>query len=176
MRSCLVAIVAIFVSACASTKPAQDTYQRLAPTYRQSILITDLERSLTLYRDILGLTVSKINPSGDDSYSSVFFNIPPGAMSRFAYLDGEDGRKNVLGLGEVPSLTFAAPAGPRTAAFVQTVDDIERVMRQVEALGLTLLPATEFTSRETGDRGIETGVVDFDGHLIMFYGTIRPPD
>lgn len=173
MRNFLIVIIALIAYGCANTTTQSSPYQRLAPTYRQSILVSDIERSLALYRDVLGLTVSKINPVDADSYSSVFFNIPQGAMTRFAYLDGEDGRKNVLGLGEVTGVTLTAPAGPRSVAFVQTVADIESVIRQVEALGLTVLPPTEFISQETGDRAIETGVVDFDGHLIMFYGTIR---
>ena len=146
---------------------------RLAPLYRHSILVSELERSLTLYRDVLGLEVSRINETSADSYSYVFFDIEPGSMKRFAYLDGDDGRKNVLGIGEVPGLDTKLPKRPRSVAWVQTVADVEGVMEQVEALGLELVPPLEFLSREAGKPGIETGVVDWDGHLVMFYGLKR---
>ncbi|MEM7703902.1 MAG: VOC family protein [Pseudomonadota bacterium] len=148
--------------------------ERLAPVYRHTILVTDLERSLTLYRDVLGMEVSKINQSGEDSYSAVFFNMPRGSQKRFAYLSGEDGRENILGLAEVPGLELPRNNGIRTAAWVQTVADVEGVMEQVQAMGLELVEPIEFVSRESGTPGLEAGVIDFDGHLIMFYGLKRP--
>ncbi len=147
--------------------------ERLAPIHRHTILVADLERSLTLYRDILGLELGRISETADDSYSYVFFNLEPGAMKRFAYLSGEAGAKNVLGLGEVPGLASRDADGPRTVAFVMTVADVEGVMEQVQALGLETVPPLEFTSREAGKPAIETGVIDFDGHLVMFYGLTR---
>ena len=154
--------------------PAQDgESMRLAPLYRHSILVSDLDRTLTLYRDVLGLTVSRVNETEPDSYSYTFFNIPPGAMTRFAYLDGEDGTPNVLGIGEVPGIDLKLPDSPRAVAWVQTVADPEGVMARAEALGLEIIPPVEFMSREAGKPGIEAGVIDFDGHLILFYGLTR---
>lgn len=114
--------------------------ERLAPVYRQTLVVTDLERSLALYRDALGLEVDQIKDSSPDSYGNLFFNVPAGSQKRFAYLNGENGNKRILGLSEMPDLE------------------------------LELIPPVEFLSRESGVPGIETGVVDFDGHLVMFYG------
>ncbi len=144
----------------------------LAPVYRQSLLVSDLERSLTLYRDILGLALGRVSQTGPESYSYVFFDLEPGAMRRFAYLDGE-GRREILGLGEVPALARTDYTPPRRVAWVQTVTDVESVIEQVQALGLELIPPREFMSREAGRPGLEAGVIDFDGHLILFYGLKR---
>ena len=160
----------LLAAAATAAEPPGPSPERLAPLYRHSILVSDLERSLTLYRDILGLTVGRVTETRPDSYSYVFFNIEPGAMRRFAYLNGEGGRDNVLGIGEVPGISLGLPDSPRAVAWVQTVADVERVMAQVQALGLELIPPQEFVSREAGRVGIETGVIDFDGHLVMFYG------
>jgi catechol 2,3-dioxygenase-like lactoylglutathione lyase family enzyme len=149
------------------------TGQQLAPTYRHSILVADLERSLTLYRDVLGLELGRVSDTAPDSYSYVFFNIPRGAMKRFAYFNGAGGQKNVLGIGEVPGIELKLPDRPRPVAWVQTVNDVEGVMDKLTGLGLELIPPKEFISRETGQPGIETGVVDFDGHLVMIYGMKR---
>lgn len=148
--------------------------ERLAPIHRHSMLVSDLERSLTLYRDVLGLTVSRVTETPADSYSYRFFNIEPGAMKRFAYLDGEAGHRNVLGLGEVPGIELKLPDSPRSVAYVQTVADVEGVKAQVEALGLETIPPVEFMSREAGKPGMEFGIIDFDGHLILVYGLLRP--
>lgn len=172
-KSGFVAMVLLWCFALpAAAQAEQAAAERLAPLHRHSILVADLERSLTLYRDILGLEVGRVTDTGPDSYSYIFFNIEPGAMRRFAYLSGE-GAQNVLGLGEVPGIQLKLPDSPRAAAFVMTVADVEGAMEQVRALGLELIPPQEFESREAGRTGIETGVIDFDGHLVMFYGLKR---
>ncbi|MEO0996112.1 MAG: VOC family protein [Pseudomonadota bacterium] len=177
MRNPTLALLALATFTTGSPAAADESAPgRLAPLYRHSILVSDLERSLTLYRDILGLEVSRVTETSPDSYSYVFFNIPPGSMKRFAYLDGEGGRRNVLGIGEVPGLELNLPESPRSVAWVQTVADVEGVMAEAQALGLTLIPPLEFMSREAGRTGIETGVIDFDGHLVMFYGLKRDPE
>jgi catechol 2,3-dioxygenase-like lactoylglutathione lyase family enzyme len=147
--------------------------ERLAPIYRHSMLVSDLERSLTLYRDVLGLELGRVSETPPDSYSYRFFNIEPGAMKRFAYLNGEDGHENVLGLGEVPGIELNLPDSPRSVAYVQTVADVEGVKERVEAMGLTTIPPVEFMSREAGKPGMEFGIIDFDGHLILVYGLLR---
>ena len=161
----------------AQNEPASDdatSVERLAPLHRTSLLVADLERSLTLYQDILGLELGRVSDTPADSYSYRFFNIEPGAMKRFAYLSGEDGYANVLGLGEVPGIELNLPESPRSAAYVQTVADVEGVKEQVEALGLETIPPVEFMSREAGKPGMEFGIIDFDGHLILVYGLLRP--
>lgn len=174
LRAFLVALLALspllpFATARAADAPAE----RLAPVYRHSILVADLERALTLYRDVLGLTVSRVTDTPADSYSYRFFNIEPGAMKRFAYLDGDGGHSNVLGLGEVPGIALGLPDSPRAVAFVQTVADVEGVKARVEAMGLETIEPVEFMSRESGRPGMEFGIIDFDGHLILVYGLLR---
>ncbi|MCC5861670.1 MAG: VOC family protein [Gammaproteobacteria bacterium] len=169
-RSFAIGLAALALSGCSVTPPA--TSNDLAPIYRQSILVSDLERALTLYRDVLGLELSRVSETAPDSYSYVFFDIEPGAMRRFAYLDGED-RREILGLGEVPNLPDTDYTPPRRVAWVQTVPDVEAVIERVQALGLELIPPREFMSREAGRPGLEAGVIDFDGHLILFYGLKR---
>ena len=157
-----------------SASAADAEAERLAPLHRTSLLVADLERSLTLYRDVLGLEVGRVSDTPPDSYSYRFFNIEPGAMKRFAYLSGEDGYANVLGLGEVPGIELNLPESPRSSAYVQTVADVDGVKEQVEALGLETIPPVEFMSREAGKPGMEFGIIDFDGHLILVYGLLRP--
>ncbi len=138
--------------------------------YRHTVLVSDLERSLKLYRDVLGLVPGRVSSIADDAYANVFFNIPVGSMRRFAYLDGADGQPGVLGLGEVHGVTLPAPVGPRLVAWVQPVADPEAVLQAAKALGLEIVPPLTRVDPESGRTHIQAGIVDFDGHLVMVYG------
>lgn len=166
-------LAALLVPAGSAVAQDEEPPTRLAPLYRHSILVSNLERALTLYRDVLGLTLGRVAETPADSYSYRFFNIEPGAMQRFAYLSGEGGYRNVLGIGEVPGIDLKLPDAPRSVAYVQTVADVEGIREQVEAMGLTTLEPVEFMSREAGRPGMEFGIIDFDGHLILVYGLLR---
>ena len=182
MRTALQALIVLSLTLILTSHPIvtnadeHEPYTRLAPLYRHSILVSDLERSLTLYRDVLGLELGRVSDTPADSYSYRFFNIEPGAMKRFAYLNGVDNRPNVLGIGEVPGIDLNLPDSPRSVAYVQTVADVEGVMEQVQAMGLETVPPVEFMSREAGKPGMEFGIIDFDGHLILVYGLLRDTD
>ena len=54
---------------------------------RITLVVADIERSLTVYRDILGFTINYIQPSDKDSFSYPVFNIPKEADLNFATLD-----------------------------------------------------------------------------------------
>lgn len=172
-RTLLCCLLLCTLPARAETMTEGEEPQRLAPLYRHSMLVSDLEQSLTLYRDILGLRLGRVTETPADSYSYRFFNIEPGAMKRFAYLSGEGGYENILGIGEVPGIDLNLPAAPRSVAYVQTVADVEGVREAVEALGLATIEPVEFMSREAGKPGMEFGIIDFDGHLILVYGLLR---
>ena len=169
----LALLIILLITTGSSAYSAEPPRERLAPLYRHSILVSDLDRALTLYRDVLGLSLGRVSETPADSYSYRFFNIEPGAMKRFAYLSGEDGHENVLGIGEVPGIDLALPTAPRASAYVQTVADVEGIREQVEAMGLETIEPVEFMSREAGKPGIEFGIIDFDGHLILVYGLLR---
>ena len=75
---------------------------------RPNLVVSDIERALTIYRDILGLTASDIGTSSPDSYSYPVFNIPDGAQIRGATLH-EPGEQRVLALTELATLDLAPP-------------------------------------------------------------------
>ena len=73
----------------------------------------------------------------------------------------------------MPGIDLGLPESPRAVAYVQTVADVEGVKARVEAMGLETIPPVEFMSREAGKPGMEFGIIDFDGHLILVYGLLR---
>jgi len=133
---------------------------------RITLVVADIERSLTIYRDILGFTVNSIKPSDDDSYSYPVFRIPYEAKVSFATLDGPE-QIRTIGLTEVKGVPLPPSEGIRMTASVIKVSDLVGVIEKLKALGL------ETTEQETDNNDevtfIEQAFIDFDGHLVVLY-------
>lgn len=133
---------------------------------RATILVADIDRSLQVYRDILGFEVFQISESSEDSYSYPVFKIPKEAKIRFATLSSPT-QVRTLALTEVKGIELPKPAVPLMTACVIKVNDLEGVMEKIEALGLEVTETEvdgndEFTFKEQA-------FIDFDGHLMVLY-------
>lgn len=134
---------------------------------RPNLVVADIERSLRIYRDILGFEASPIRTGGADSYSYPVFNVPVDATLRFVSLD-EPREARVLNLTEVSGAAIPRPPqSPHTSAVVIGVTDLALKFERLAALGL------ETTKPKVADgvdfRFVEQAFVDFDGHLIVCY-------
>ena len=133
---------------------------------RANTLVADLDRALTFYRDVLGFEVVFTKASEADSYSYDVFGIDPSHALRFCVLRTE-GQANVMALTEVPGLA-PCTASPRRAAIVLEARDIEDAVAGARALGLTVHREDRLVTQD-GREGVEFGVVDFDGNLVVLY-------
>ena len=172
-RLLLAALLSVSVAACVAVQPtepqAQPTSTEIEYPHvkRPNLVVSDLSRSLRIYRDILKLTASDISDYGADSYSYPVFNIPKGVPIRGVTLH-EPGEQRVLALTELSSIDLPAPANaPHMSAIVIGVVDLEKKFEQIAALGLTVT-APKIASGADFDF-IEQAFVDFDGHLIVLY-------
>lgn len=134
---------------------------------RAALIVGDLDRSLALYRDVLGFRLHSIKQSAHDSYSYEIFGIEPSAAMRMAALDGPAGQDRTLALIEV------RPAPPRlerpSAATVIEVADIGAALARLAQLpGITVLPERALHTHD-GRIGREVGVIDADGHAAVLY-------
>lgn len=140
---------------------------------RPNLVVSNLARSLSIYRDILGLTASDISTSSEDSYSYPVFKIPEGTQIRGVTLH-EPGEQRVLALTELASLDLPRPPdGPHMSAVVIGVTDLPGIFEKVSALGLTITEpkvagGADFTF-------VEQAFFDFDGHLIVLYEVLPDP-
>jgi len=133
---------------------------------RVTLVIADIDRSLKIYRDILGFTVNMIKDSAEDSYSYPVFKIPKSAKIRFAALDSPT-QERTLGFTEVKGIELPKPTAPIMTASVIKVEDLKGVIEKVKALGLeTTEPETDSNDNFTF---LEQAFIDFDGHLIVLY-------
>ena len=133
---------------------------------RVTLVVADIERSLTIYRDILGFTVNSLKPSDEDSYSYPVFRIPKEAKISFATLDGPE-QNRTLGLTEVKGCPLPKNSGIHMTASVIKVADLKATMEKIQSLGLeTTEPTTDGNDHFTFS---EQAFVDYDGHLIVLY-------
>lgn len=133
---------------------------------RITLVVADIDRSLTIYQDILGFTTNYIKDSANDSYSYPVFNIPKGAKIRFGAFDSPT-QERTLGLTEVKGCPLPKNDGIRMHASVIQVDDLATKMKKIKKLGLE---TTEpFIDSNEYARFIEQSFIDFDGHLVVLY-------
>jgi len=133
---------------------------------RSNFVVADIDRALKFYRDILGFDVIFTKDSPEDSYSYDVFAISKTNKMRFAVL-GTDGQPNIMALTEVPD---AEPikSTPRRSAIILEIVEIDRVVEQSKALGLTVYPEDKLITKD-GREGREIGIVDVDGNLVVIY-------
>ena len=134
---------------------------------RANFIVRDLDRALTFYRDILGLTLDFIKDSEDDSYSYPVFEIDRTAKLRMAVLSAP-GQQRVMALTEVAGVELPNTARPRRAAIVLDVANIDEVVERSRAAGLVVYPEERLVTHDERI-GREIGLVDFDDNLVVIY-------
>lgn len=133
---------------------------------RPCLLVQDLARSLTLYENILGFKMTYQSPADPGSYLYTLFNLPTEASLTFASLDS-DVDERVLALTEVKGISLPSQAQPMSASVIQ-VNDLRRIIAEVETLGLKIYAPNTFSTRPH-TQFTEQVIVDFDGHRLVLY-------
>ena len=136
---------------------------------RPCLLVSDLERSLHLYRDILGFELDYMSEASPESYLYQVFQIPVQAKLTFAALNTEH-EVRALALTEVKGMSLPALPLPHRAGIVIQVSNVASVIEQVTALGLATVEPSYFTA-PPNLAFTEQGFYDFDGQLIVLYET-----
>ncbi|MEM7586029.1 MAG: VOC family protein [Acidobacteriota bacterium] len=173
MRLTLKVVLMVIAVATLAPKAWAETPYDGAYFKRVTLVVADMERALTLYRDILGFHLDGISESSSDSYSYPVFKIPQEAKIRFATLSAGSEQIRTLALTEVTGMELPKPGQPLMSAAVIRSADIERDFRRIEALGLETTEPKFVEGREFDFR--ERAFVDFDGHLIVLYQIVEEP-
>ena len=166
---------ALILTACASvsvdkTTASSSTTTNPEPTYtgsyikRPTLVVSDMDKALSLYRDILGFTLGSLKKDPPDSYVYTAFNIPPGTDVMHATFD-TDVEKRALSLVEVKSMPKKPDTGLRTSTILVNANGrLDEILSALKAANYTILP-----SHPLGKTGTEVGFLDHDGHLIVVY-------
>lgn len=144
-----------------------ETYPDRLRFQRANFVVTNLQRSLRLYRDVLGFHLDFTRDSPDVSYSYDVFEIDREQKIRFAVLSTAS-QVRVLALTELPGATLDPVPMPRRAAIVLDVADVDDVVDGARDLGCRVYAEERLVTHD-GRSGREVGIVDFDGNLVVIY-------
>lgn len=134
---------------------------------RANYVVTNMNRALVLYRDILGMKVEFMKDSEPDSYSYPVFNIDPSAKLGFAILSTPT-QPRIMALTEIRGTTIPRNPPPRRSAIVLDIPNLDEVVAACAEAGFETYPEDELVTHD-GRRGREYGIVDADDNLIVIY-------
>jgi catechol 2,3-dioxygenase-like lactoylglutathione lyase family enzyme len=134
---------------------------------RPCLAVADLERSLSLYRDILGFRLDYLGDASPTSYLYPVFGFPKHAQLKFAALSTEYEPRS-LALTEVKGINLPSPTLPRRVATVIRVRDLKPTIQQIRELGLEAIEPSSFTA-PPNLLFTEQAFCDWDGHLMVLY-------
>lgn len=139
---------------------------------RPLLLVTDLQRSVAFYRDVIGLEVYNVETrySNDpDGMGNKLLNLPPGTRWRVATLNTSDEARGIT-LREVPDVDFAVSQDPRKQIILFEASDALGVYRRALTAGVEVFPpAFGGTTASNGMRLLEFGLLDPDGYVLAFF-------
>ncbi len=133
---------------------------------RANFVVSNLDRALAFYRDVLGFEVAFVKDSDEASYSYPVFEIDRDATIRFAVLSAP-GQPRVMALTEVSKPLDEVPF-PRRAAIVLEVADVDAVVDAAKRVGCHVYEEGELLTHD-GRSGREVGIADHDGNLTVIY-------
>lgn len=137
---------------------------------RACLLVSDLDKSLSVYQDLLGFTCTKLSVDDPDSYSYEIFNIPRDIQTRFATLSSAD-QVRTLALIEVPGATIQS-GSMLTASTVINVPDVAKMLDDAKHAGLKALDIRVHDATDAGPGRKEAAFYDHDGHPVVIYEVI----
>lgn len=169
MNRVIQAIAVIVLVAASSQAAAEDTYD--GPHFKRAVfVVSDLDRSLPLWRDVLGFAANPINDlTGEDSYVFELMNVPRSSIARSVSFNAGEEQVRTMLLLEVPGSTPLPPDDVhRSTVVINANGRLEHMIDKVMDLGLTVKHASRFVTAD-GDEAIEQGFVDWDGNLVLLY-------
>lgn len=184
MRLALIAIAAVALSGCVITinESARPGPSAAAPaeTYsgplmkRTALVVADMDRAVSLYRDVLGFQLNGVTQSAPTSYSYPVFNVPRDKPIRFATFNSGPNQMRSLALLESPGIKHDANGARESGLVINANGRLRAIMAEVARRGLTIIPERALTNPE-GVTGVEIAFLDHDGHLVVLYEFPGPP-
>ena len=132
---------------------------------RWSAVVSDLDETIHLYTEILGLQLGDVTVDKKTSYVYEIFNISPNVTTRHATFHAGE-KKRVVSVVEVPNDDLnSPPQNPRmSVALFNAKGRFDQILRRLKREGyITMKP------HALGSQGIEVGFLDRDGHLYSLY-------
>ena len=134
---------------------------------RPCLIVSNLQRSLKLYQDILGFELIYQNQASFGSYLYRVFNLPPEAQVTFAAFNTHHDPR-ALALVEVKGISLPTRPMPFCCTLVIQISSLDSRIAAIRELGLAVIEPNRFTT-EHKLSFVEQALSDFDGNRIMLY-------
>lgn len=134
---------------------------------RMNLIVSDLEQSLEIYRDVIGMEVFEIKDSKKGSYAYKVFNLPEDADMRFASLN-IGSKTRGFSLTEIKNAELPSLDGIRMTTAVIQVEDLREIYQKIIDMNLYYTEIDQDITPE-GITFAEFSFTDYDGHLVVLY-------
>jgi catechol 2,3-dioxygenase-like lactoylglutathione lyase family enzyme len=164
------ALAAVLLGALLIAGPVRSEQAAASPEValkRVNLLVRDMQRSLAIYRDILGFRIFQCSDASPQSYSYPVFRIPPQAKLHFCTLDSTT-EVRALALTQVTGVELPPHPALHLSAPVIRVDRFDEVHAKLKAAGLEVVEPRRSKTSE-GQDFRELAFTDPDGHVVVLY-------
>tara|TARA_B100001540_G_scaffold64260_1_gene57783 strand:+ start:601 stop:1050 length:450 start_codon:yes stop_codon:yes gene_type:complete len=134
---------------------------------RMNLIVSDLEQSLEIYRDVIGMEVFEIKDSDKGSYAYKVFNLPEDAAMRYASLN-IGSKTRGFSLTEIKNAELPSLDGIKMTTAVIQVEDLREIYQKIINMNLHYTKIDEDITPE-GITFAEFSFTDYDGHLVVLY-------
>lgn len=131
---------------------------------RWSAVSSDLNATIELYTQVLGLELGSVTVDPPESYVYNTFNIDPTTLTRHATFHAGDDRR-VISVVEYSGAQLNIPQAPRTNVLLLNANGrFDAIVTLLRRRGYKTMPV-----HALGSDGIELAFTDRDGHLYALY-------
>ena len=134
---------------------------------RINLIVSDLDQSLVIYRDVIGMEVFEIKNSEKGSYAYKVFNLPQDADMRYASLN-IGSKTRGFSLTEIKNAKLPSYDGIKMTTAVIQVKGLREIYDRIIDMNLYSTEIDEDTTPE-GITFAEFSFTDYDGHLVVLY-------
>ena len=134
---------------------------------RINLIVSDLDQSLGIYRDVIGMEVFEIKNSEKGSYAYKVFNLPEDADMRYASLN-IGSKTRGFSLTEIKNAKLPSLDGIKMTTAVIQVKGLREIYDKIIDMNLYSTEIDEDTTPE-GITFAEFSFTDYDGHLVVLY-------
>ena len=134
---------------------------------RINLIVSDLDQSLEIYRDVIGMEVFEIKNSEKGSYAYKVFNLPEDADMRYASLN-IGSKTRGFSLTEIKNAELPSLDGIKMTTAVIQVKGLREIYDKIIDMNLYSTEIDEDTTPE-GITFAEFSFTDYDGHLVVLY-------
>lgn len=152
---------------------AADEDGRILRVKRPALVVSDLDRSIAFYRDVVGLELFDRDVDfgvAEGSFGDRVFGVDDGARKRMAMFNTSDEVRG-FSLKEVRDMQWTVSQRPRISTVLFETNELAAIEQRLRNGDYTVFKPSAAQSYDV--RYVEMGFLDPDGHLITMFEYVR---